>query len=314
MDGRTGAGLIARPSPETEGKTGVKGGNVDPRLSVSAAAFDGYELPVVFGEISALGARYVELAFIQGYMDAFGEEAFSEKRAKTVRRDLAEAGLSCFAFSAHMDLSGAEAVGIFERRMAFAKSVGAEIIVTNAAPRFREKEFFQNIEALARKAEYLELTIGLENPGDGRENVVNCGRTGAKTIERGGSPFVRLNYDFGNTVSHFFEKRRPEEDFLPGLPYTGHLHLKDVKAFEEGWYFTEIGKGSVDYAVILRKLAEEKRTLPMSLEIPLRFARAKDASPRRAPRPVPLERIRDILRGSLRYVKGLLKETAGATR
>ncbi len=179
---------------------------MDPRLSISAAAFDGYELPVVLAEIAALGAGYVELAFIQGYMDAFGEEAFSEKTAKTVRRDLAEAGLACFALSAHMDLSAAEAVGIFERRMAFAKSVGAGLIVTNAAPRFREKEFFQNIEALARKAEYLELIIGLENPGDGRENVVNCGETGAKTIQRIGSRFCSPELRFRKCGLRIFSR------------------------------------------------------------------------------------------------------------
>jgi len=281
-----------------------------PILSLSAAAFDGYELPVVFQEISRLGARYVELAFIQGYMDTFGEEAFSEERAKSVRRELVEAGLSCFAFSAHLDLGAPGAVALFERRMEFAKSVGAGIIVTNAAGRFQEKEFFGNMEVLARKAETLDLIIGLENPGDGRENVVNCGKTGAKTIQRIGSPFVRLNYDFGNVVSHFFEQRRPEDDFLPGLPFTAHLHLKDVKAFAEGWFFTEIGKGSINYPEIFRRLAAEKQGLPMSLEIPLRFTRAKDAFPRRSVTAVPLEKIREILRGSLRYVKTLLNENA----
>ena len=283
---------------------------MDSRLSISAAAFDGYELPVVFQEISRLGARYVEIAFIQGYMDAFGEEAFSEKRAKSVRRELAEAGLSCFAFSAHMDLGAPGAVALFERRMEFAKSVGAGIIVTNAAGRFRETGFFGNMEVLARKAETLGLIIGLENPGDGRENVVNCGKTGAKTIQRIDSPFVRLNYDFGNVVSHFFEQRRPEDDFLPGLPFTAHLHLKDVKAFEKGWFFTEIGKGAINYPEIFRRLAAEKKGLPMSLEIPLRFTRTKDASPCRSVTPVPLEKIREILRGSLRYVETLLNENA----
>jgi sugar phosphate isomerase/epimerase len=283
---------------------------VDSRLSISAAAFDGYELPVVFAEIAALGARDVELAFIQGYMDAFGEEAFSDQRSKSVRQDLAEAGLSCFAFSAHMDLSTPGAADIFEKRMVFAKSVGAGVIVTNAAPHFREMEFFQNIEVLARKAEELDLIIGLENPGDGRENVVNCGETGAKTIQRIGSSFVRLNYDFGNVLSHFSGRRRPEEDFLPGLPFTAHLHLKDVKVFEEGWFFTEIGKGDINYPAIFRRLSEEKQTLPMSLEIPLRFNRAKDASPRRAANPVPRERIREILQGSLRYVQTLLNQNA----
>lgn len=282
---------------------------MEPRLSISAAAFDGYELPEVFAEISSLGSRDVELAFIQGYTDAFGEEIFSEKKAKSVRRNLADAGLSCFAVSAHMDLSAPDAGSVFGRRMAFAKSIGAGVIVTNAAARFHENEFLTNVEVLARRAEQLDLVIGLENPGDGRENVVNCGATGAKTIRRIGSDFVRLNYDFGNVVSHFYEKRRPEEDFLPGLPFTAHLHLKDVRAFEEGWCFTEIGKGSVDYAEIFRRLAAEKQKLPMSLEIPLRFTRAKDASPRRAPSPVPLERIRGVLKESLRYVKKLWKET-----
>ena len=72
--------------------------------------------------------------------------------------------------------------------------------------------------------------------------------------------------------------------------------------------FTEIGKGSIGYGLILRNLAE--LDIPISLEIPLRVHRGPDSRGIRAAQPVPLDRIRQVLSDSWSFVtKALLPGT-----
>ena len=168
-----------------------------------------------------------------------------------------------------------------------------------------------NMETLSREAESLNLIIGLENPGDGKENIINSGKDGAMVVREIDSEWVKLNYDFGNVISHFFERFRPEEDFIYALPFSAHLHIKDVKSNGQGWSFVEIGKGSIDYSFILKTLASKYPQIPISLEIPLRITRDRDASPRRAASPLPLDEIRNVLKGSLNYVKGIIENRVG---
>jgi sugar phosphate isomerase/epimerase len=101
---------------------------------------------------------------------------------------------------------------------------------------------------------------------------------------------------------------RPEEDYREAFPVSAHLHIKDVERDEEGWRFTEIGKGSIDYGSVLQQLNQEAPSLPVSLEIPLRVTRAADASPRRMGQALPLDQIRKILKNSLNYVQTGLHE------
>ncbi|HSB05943.1 MAG TPA: sugar phosphate isomerase/epimerase [Thermodesulfobacteriota bacterium] len=277
-------------------------------LSISTAAFDGYDLTLALEEISLLGVSHVELAFIQGYTDPFGEEIFSPTHAGRIQKLLSETGLLCFAFSAHMNLVSKKSVEIFKRRMEFARQTGARVIVTNAGPGQERKAFMKNMEALSREAESLNLIIGLENPGDGKKNIINSGKDGAMVIREIDSEWVKLNYDFGNLISHLDDRVRPEEDYRDALPYSVHLHLKDVKPDGQGWSFTEIGKGWIDYRFVLKQLKREEPSLPLSLEIPLRVTRAADASPRRRTSPVPIDEIRNILKGSLDFVMGILDE------
>jgi len=284
---------------------------MDRIISISTAAFDGFDLSVAMDEISRLGVRSVEVAFIQGYTDPFGEEAFGPENAGRIQNLLSETGLSCFALSAHRNLGTSESAEIFKRRMEFARQIGAKIIVTNAGPGQEKKAFMSNMETLSRAAESLNLIIGLENPGDGKENIINSGKDGATVVREIDSEWVKLNYDFGNVISHFYERIRPEEDFIDALPFSAHLHIKDVKSNEQGWSFVEIGKGSIDYSLILKTLALKYPQIPISLEIPLRITRDRDAFPRRAASPLPLDEIRNVLQGSLDYVKGIIENRDG---
>jgi sugar phosphate isomerase/epimerase len=280
-----------------------------PILSISTAAFDGYPLQTAFEEISALGAKYVEIAFIQGYTDPFGEDYFNEINARAITSLLSHYGLRCFAFSSHINLGDDGAEAIFVKRMHFARMIGASLIISNAALVQQGKTFLRNIRNLAVFAEKTDLAIALENPGDGVPNLLDTGCEAESLIESIGSDRVRVNYDFGNVVSHKFETVDPREDYKQAITVTSHYHLKDVCRGEQpGWVFTAIGKGSIGYDSILDSLAE--LDVPISLEIPLRVHRGPDSRGIRAAQPVPLDRIRQVLSDSWSFVtKALLPGT-----
>ena len=275
-------------------------------ILISTAAYDGHGLPTALEEISGLGLSLVELAFIEGYTDPFTEDFFSRVNADTIVSLLEKNRLTCLSFSAHMDLSQDSAVDVFKRRMEFAKRVGATYIISNAGPRQKETAFVNNMRKLAVVAANLNMIIALENPGDGRENIIDSAKACADIIEAIGSDFVRVNYDFGNLISHLFGKMRPEEDYRHALAQTTHYHIKDVAPDSSGWHFTEIGKGAIDYKRILVEVAADAGQKPLSLEIPLRITRAGDGSPRRAASPVDLKKIREVMAGSLSFVKAAL--------
>ena len=275
-------------------------------IIISTAAYDGYDLEVAFREIAETGVNLVEVAFIEGYTDPFTEDYFNEDNAARIAALLAEYGLACMSFSAHVDLAREGIVDIFINRMAFARQLGAQYIISNAAPLPDKTQFMQNIAQLGQAAASLGLIIGLENPGDGNPNVIDSAAPAARTIDEIGLASVKVNYDFGNLLSHCFGKLKPEQDYKQVLAQTAHFHIKDAASDDSGWVFTEIGKGAIDYQTILKELATVSDSVPLSLEIPLRITRAPDASPRRAAQPVDLEEIRRVMTGSVNFIKRVL--------
>jgi sugar phosphate isomerase/epimerase len=275
-------------------------------ILISTAAYDGYDPATAFKEISRVGVDLVEIAFIEGYTDPFTEDYFNDGNAARLSDLLAKYDLKCLSFSSHVDLSRDGIVEVFKNRMAFAEKLGAKYIVSNAAPLQNKNQFMRNIAELGQSAAELAMTIALENPGDGKANVMDSGEPSARLIEEIGLESVKINYDFGNLLSHCFEKIRPEEDCRYVCDCAVHYHIKDVASDEAGWYFTEIGKGTIDYGSILKELATLPEPVPVSLEIPLRIRRAPDASPLRAPQPVDIKEIRRVMASSVEFVKQAL--------
>jgi sugar phosphate isomerase/epimerase len=274
-----------------------------PILSVSAAPYDGYAFPRVLESLALCSVRYVEPAFIVGYTEPFDESAFSPASARRYAGWLSDSGIGCHAFSSHIDLGRADAVEVFFGRMDFAARLGAKVINTNAAARANAIGFFRNIPILARRAEELGMIIGLENPGDGSDNLLNTAQDGIDLLGQIGHPCVRLNYDAGNTISHRPASRPggvdPVRDALLAMPSCGHVHIKDVRADASGYVFTPLGQGDIDCGAILRAAG----MLSLSIEMPLRLSRGPDAKPRRASAPVPISRIEAALKASLEYVE-----------
>jgi sugar phosphate isomerase/epimerase len=275
-------------------------------MSVSLAAFDGIPLGLALDSLAGCGIRWIEPAFIVGYTEPFDQTAFTPAAATFWARLLQERQLGCHAMSAHIDLGLPDAVDLFRPRMDFARQLGARIINTNASLASHEERFRHNIEILARHGEELGLAIGLENPGNGEDNLLNFGQEGEVLLATLGLPAVGLNFDAANLASH-----RPDCDVtrntLDALPHCIHYHVKDVARRSDGWHFTTLGAGDIDNATILQAIVLQP-DLPVSIELPLRLRRGPDAQPVRAGRPLPLATIEAAIKASLDYLHRFLPE------
>lgn len=276
---------------------------MEPFISISSGAYNGHPLETAFEETARIGATHLELIFIHGFSNPFEESWFCDDSAAQVRRLYADHGLGCGSFAAHMDLSGENAIEHFIARMDFAKGIGATFMITYAAPLHMESVFYRNMETFVRHAEDIGIVIAFENPGDGKRNIIEAGRSGAQVIERLRSDHVKFNYDFGNLMSHYRHDVMPEEDILHVLDDTVHLHVKDSKRTPQGWDFPAVGDGDIDFPAIFADLERRGREIPLCLEVPISMTRDVYGKPIMAEAPLPIEEINTALTKSLRYIK-----------
>ena len=273
-------------------------------ILVSTIAFDGYDLDTTLEEMAAAGVENVELAYSEAYTAPVTEENFSRAAALRVLDSLRASGLKCLCLAAHTDMSLANSVNKFKRRIDFAGNLGAEYIVSTAGPIANRDQFLKNIRHLGDYADEAGVTICLENMGDGRPNIIDSAAPAVQLIREISLPSVKINYDFANLLPHLAERLRPEDDYKIALPETGYFHVKDAAKYDNGnWHFPAIGAGSIDFTSILPVLAAHPEPIPLSLELSLRINRLPDATPIRAEKPVPLEIIGDVLTESLQFIK-----------
>jgi len=273
-------------------------------IIVSTIAYDGYDLDTALQGIAAAGANYVELAYSEAYTAPVTEETFSKASAEMVLDSLAAAQLTCFCIAAHMDMSLPHSISKFKRRIDFAKYLGAHYIVSTTGPKENRRAFLENIKILADYADKAEITICLENMGDGLPNIIDSAESALELIEEIDHPSVKINYDFANLLPHCAERLRPENDYKIALPKVGYFHVKDVEKDAEGrWLFPAVGNGMINFKKILSELALYPEPIPLSIELSLRITRLPDATPIRADHAVRLETISQALKDSLLFIK-----------
>ena len=280
-------------------------------ISVSTIAFRGFDFPTIMEAFADIGIKFVEFAFIKGYTKDLTEAHFTSSRAHFLRQLLEAHDLKTIALSAHMDLGQADAVDAFKSRMDFAKELGVEIIISNSSIQNRRDAFFRNMDQIVRYAEAIDIVIGLENPGDGRENLIGCGADGEMIVKEINSPRVQLNYDFCNTFSYSKGSILPEEDMHHAARHSVYYHLKDMQPDEDGWIFPAIGKGVINYREILAFLRNQSTPIPIGLELPLAIRRDKAYNPGEKAVAPNLAEIRTIVKESFEYTRRQLPGEAG---
>lgn len=254
-------------------------------LSCSTVAFEGYDLERALEGVAAAGFEWVEPAFIEGYAENFRESIFEDEKAEKLRLLLSRCGLRCSGVSAHIDLGKTDSLERIERRIRYCEAVGSPRVITNAAGIPGETQFYRNMDRIVPLAERAGVVLCLENPGDGRPNVVDDGASAAAVAGRLGSPFVRINYDGGNTFSHFGRRFAAESDCGLVGEWMEQIHVKDVRRLSSGTYeYPELGEGEIVFPTMAAGLVHSKSVKVLSLEVPLRMRRNPDASPYRIAR------------------------------
>ena len=310
----------------------------DSSIIISLVPFDGHPFALAVETLAEIGIQRIEPALIAGYTDPFDEAIFTTKLARSWRSVAAAAGLRCAAFSAHVDIGAPGGAAQISRRLRFAAELGAKRLVTNAAAAEYREEFFCAMERLILEAQRYGVIIALENPGNGRPNLIDSAQSAAELVARFGSPWVSLNYDPGNLLTHQ-PGLRPEEDVLSlDSQVLGSLHLKNAAlgslaktakgagaastaaqalgaALAKGaarvngpdgyWRFVPLCAGVIDYRKILAHTDKMVPRPEYCIELPLRLRREFKGTPHRATKPVKIQRIRKVLVQSLEWLEAL---------
>lgn len=271
-------------------------------IAINTLAFNGYPWETVLHKIAGTGVQFIEPVYISKYDPALKESFFTPANARYLLRQMKQTGLSVRSMASHMDMGLMDTVEVFQKRMEFAKTLGAEIILTNTSHMGNQRQFFNNMEILSGIAGELELTIGLENPGDGHGYIMNNAADGVRILGILDSEWVRLNYDFSNIYT--LSKGRVTYDAGLGnaLTHIGHLHLKNVRRQFDHWAVCSLEEGIIDYMEIFRTYPA-LQDLPMSIELPVRFEYDKDFNfVMRDTEVSPLENICGILHKSILFL------------
>lgn len=282
---------------------------MDSVISINTLAYEGYDLATALREIAKIGASHVELGFTRGFTEGLTEENFNEASAQKITRLLSDLGLSSIALSAHTDLTTGEAVDELKRRIDFGKRLGVAVVNTKVGAKSGRKQYEKNIELIADYAESMNIIVGLENPAEGTDQILTSGKTGVELIRSIGSEFIKLNYDFGNAFTYSKGMIDPAADYKEALPYACYLHLKDMKKLDDGWEFSQIGKGVINYDVIFKELVEEEKLLPLSIEHLFIYNASEDFIVQRLQQPPPLSDISSNLKNSIAYVNSVIRNS-----
>ncbi len=275
---------------------------MDRIVSVSTMAFDGHSLETALDELAAAGVKYVEPASVDKIFQHLVEDDFCDTRAAWLRGQLAARRLACLSLSAHMDLTGPDSVERFQRRLRFARNIGARCVNSIAGPTGKLEEFRKNIMAIADRARDLGVMIALENHGDllDREQQI------LDLIREVNHPAVRVNYDTGNAWYYSKGEINPVEELALLAPVVAHVHLKSPQVDGGVLRWVALGEGTLDLPAAARVLKERLPGVPVSFELSPR-QRSRDFEPRwRTPEIPPVSEIRAIMTRSLQALERLL--------
>ena len=265
-------------------------------ISFSTVLLDGINLAAGLRMLADAGARCVEPAFIEGYMP-FDETVFVENKGRALAAVIADCGLSVTAVSAHTDLGQDDSSDRLLRRLDFAQGLGAQILISNATTGSRRAVLDQTLSKCLPAFQSAGIVLALENPGHGRDALIADGASGAALLAQFDHASLRLNYDIGNAYTYGARRLGLLADLRDALPWTAHLHLKDVQEHQGDWTFCAIGAGQVGYDAGVAALFPHD--VPLGIEVPLRLFRPGRGDPIRRSEPVTPETLRRTVIDSL---------------
>jgi sugar phosphate isomerase/epimerase len=223
-----------------------------------------YSLDQALAGIAGAGFKYVELSAVRGWTEHVPLEATDEQIA-AIRASLDRAGLRISALSGHSDLTLPEGLVDGKKAVDLCPRLDVNLMITavggHAGKEENKAAFLSHIFDLANYAARRNVFLALEVHGD----IMASGAVSLPLIKEINRANVRINYDTANCV--FYGGVPAVDDIRAVVPYLSHIHLKDTRGGKGVWDFPAVGEGHVNFARILKILAEEGYTNPFSVEI-----------------------------------------------
>jgi sugar phosphate isomerase/epimerase len=219
-----------------------------------------YSFEEALDGIARAGFTGVELTAVPGWTEHVVLNGTDE-----VKRMLDGFGLEAVSLSGHSDLTTREGLEHGVKAVRWAARYGIPIVNTavggHASQEESESAFLANIGELADAAEAEGIVVALEIHGD----IMASGEKTLPLLEKIGRDSVKVNYDTANC--EFYGGVKAVDDIPAIAAHLAHVHLKETAGGKGVWDFPAVGEGSVDFAGVLRVLAEAGYAGPYSVEI-----------------------------------------------
>lgn len=262
-------------------------------VGVNSNTYHGYSIQDAIAGIGAAGFKYVELTATKGWTEHVFPTMSFDKLCK-IKYELKAGGMIPFSMSGHCNLMDRDRLEDFVLNIKLAAFFGCHYIISSIGEaHLKDKaqvsdcEVAGHIKEIVPYLEEYDLMLGIENHG--RHGT---GKRLKTIVDMVDSARVMINYDTANAI--FYGNVDLEEDIKSCIGSIGHIHLKDKAGANDEWNFPAIGKGKIDFKMIVDKLEKAHNDCPLSIEIEFTKDGAKD-----------LDEVNRAVRDSYDYLKTL---------
>lgn len=267
---------------------------MQPTLSISLAAYDGYEMPQALDSVASLEAGHVEVAYIASGA-SFDASPFAASSARKISGWLRASGLDCNVVCADTHLADPEALTCLQRWLDFTAEVGAAMLVVPTTQHRSHRRALAHLQAVSDQV----MSLGLQMA------VATAGATDAKNGDDALSLWTQarlpwLGLDFQTSQALLAQsKDGVSGQFIALQQHCTHVRLSDWRN-QNGWFPVSLGEGDVGCDRLLQAIA--KQPVMLSLDLPLRSYYNRAGEIRRAPYRLPIPDIEAALSNSLAFV------------
>lgn len=262
-------------------------------IGVNSNTYHKYSIQDAIAGISIAGFKYIELTATKGWTEHVFPTMSFEELCK-IKDELKNLGIIPFSMSGHCNLMDRNRLKDFILNIKLAAFFECDYIISSIGEAHlkdkAEISDFEVAEYIKEIIPYLEeydLMLGLENHGKHA-----TGKHLKKIIDMINSPRVMINYDTANAI--FYGNVNLEEDIESCIDKIGHIHLKDKMGVYNEWNFPALGRGEIDFKMVIDKLEKANNYCPLSIEIEFTKSGPKD-----------LDEVNQAVKDSYDYLKYL---------
>ncbi|MCD2502813.1 sugar phosphate isomerase/epimerase [Clostridium sp. NSJ-145] len=244
-------------------------------IAVNSNCYHGYSIEEALEGIHKAGFKYVELTATKGWT----EHVFPDKTFKDlcdIKNKMEELDIEAIGLSGHCNLMDIERLDDFILNIELAAFFSCTYIVSSIGEahikdkaKSSNEMLVNNIEKLIPHLEKHNLTLVLETHGEhGTGYVLN------EIVKLVNSCRVKVNYDTANVL--FYSDVDMYEDIETCIENLAYMHIKDKAGERKEWNFPALGKGYIDFPLVLNKLDNHSNNCPLSIEIEFTASGPKD--------------------------------------